>query len=1457
MRLRRLEIAGFKSVARKTVLSFPGAITCIAGPNGCGKSNIVDAIRWALGEQSPKALRAPSMEDIIFSGTQGLPPSGMARVSLEFTRDGDYFPKTLDGFDEISIARSLYRTGESVYTLNHVKCRLKDITDIFLDTGLDRRGYAIIEQGKIKDIINSDPEEIRYLVEEVAEVGRLRYKKAEASRRLKATQSNLVRIQDLLSEVSRQRDDLRAQANKAKRYQKLNNSLNSMTRELWAFELRQLGIAREKLEHRLFELRESKEKKTKEIKSRLDLLQKLEKELKQGGRRLKQLEASVLKARATLDSTGSSIAILNSRLTELGTEMRRLSEDIKASTKRDLAQRQEAAKLKKDIYHATKEISNVEHIVVSRQTDIQRLKNEYRKVLEEYEDKRARLFDLSGRQKALEQDLISTRSRMKEAVKASGQKQAELDEMKSSKERARAEMSSLEDKRRVLDKNLERIETRLGDLEERQLRLVRELDNLIKILRENEKVYSELNVKISMLDRMIAEGLGVPGDNDIEHRTGTKRVADSIRVKPGYEDAVGRSIGDGLGYVVVESYDQVRELIKERKAELGFVPLKPNVSNGDMGKIPEVAEILGPLRNYIDVASDFNEVVEALASGMVVVKGIEDAMRLWEKGYRSVTMVSLDGKVLEPTGVIRCNVEGKRYASGLRARSERENLLRQKDLVRADMRVLDGKIAIKRAEVDAIIQEIEGERKRRQDTRIELERITMEIGEARLRLKAITGDIGKAEVDIESWDDMVKRLSNELEQKESSKQGLDSELDDLRIELTTLGGKKDELYNKMADEEHLLEKESARMRDMKISLARMEERVNAINEEISRKSGNLDEMKHMIKDLAVQLRSNRQRLGILSRQKGEAESTILEMEAERDNLRAGYKKLEERIGLLEKEIQSLTAEVEDAMRLWEKGYRSVTMVSLDGKVLEPTGVIRCNVEGKRYASGLRARSERENLLRQKDLVRADMRVLDGKIAIKRAEVDAIIQEIEGERKRRQDTRIELERITMEIGEARLRLKAITGDIGKAEVDIESWDDMVKRLSNELEQKESSKQGLDSELDDLRIELTTLGGKKDELYNKMADEEHLLEKESARMRDMKISLARMEERVNAINEEISRKSGNLDEMKHMIKDLAVQLRSNRQRLGILSRQKGEAESTILEMEAERDNLRAGYKKLEERIGLLEKEIQSLTAEVERLKKQENEYLLEHRERDISYSMLLQRLESRFGKKELRLPEGFDPEVTKQKMARIQRRIENMGQINFVALEAFEDAQSRWERLHVQYQDLSQAMERLQQVINNLEKQSSRRFLSTFEKVRANFRDIFGMLFNGGKADLVLASLGDAGQGIEIKASPPFKRIKNMSLLSDGEKVLCAISFVFSLFKVRPSPFCVLDEVDASLDEANTLRFNRLIKAYSKDTQFIMITHNKHTMEIADIIYGVTFDTPGVSKVVAMDLKEMDE
>ena len=1170
MRLKRLEISGFKSIARKTVLSFPGGITCIAGPNGCGKSNLVDAIRWALGEQSSRALRASSMEDVIFSGTQAVPPSGMAKVSLEFTRDGDYFPKSLEGFDEISISRSLYRTGESVYALNRVKCRLKDITDIFLDTGLDRRGYAIIEQGKIKDIINSDPEEIRYLVEEVAEVGRLRYKKAEASRRLKATQANLLRIQDLLSEVSRQRDDLRAQANKAKRYQKLRDSLNTMTRDLWAYELKEIVLSREHAGHMLSEIRDSLEQKTAGMDSRQALLHDLKKEVYKRERDLEELEAKILQASAELDTLRSNIIITESRRDEINAEMKRLAEGIKGSIKRGVVLGEEAARLERDVSVAAREVSRMEDAFISRHAGIQKLKSEYNGILEEYEGKRSRLFDISGKQKVVEQDVISTRNRMKEASKVLGQKQFELEELKRSQGRLMSYVASLEDRKKGLDQILEKLETMLVELERKRLHQASELDALNSKLKDKDKLYSELGVRISMLNRLITEALGEGADDNVQEGKTTRRVADSIRVRSGYEDAVGKSIGNGLEYVVVDDYDQVRESIRKGKKEAGFVPLRPHLSNGDTAKVAQAPGVIGALSSYMDTKDGLDDVAEALARGMVVVKGIEDAMDLWEKGYRSAAMVALDGKVMEPSGIIRCNLEGQRYASGLRAKSEKEALSKQRALIHTEITDLDEKIGKKKADLDLLVREIEDVKKKKQDTMLELERVAKEIENARLRLESLARDAGKVDADIKGWSEMVKRLESELEQKESKRQGLEIELEGIRAELGLLAAKKDGIYTKVTSEEQVLEEESVRTRDTKISLARKEERLNAINEEISLISGRLEEMKHMIRDLAVHLKATKQRLWVLSGQKEEIEKRIASIESKSDNLKSDRRDIQDRIVVLEDEI--------------------------------------------------------------------------GKLA---------------------------------------------------------------------------------------------------------------------------------------------------------------------------------------------------------------------KEIESFKEQENEHLLEYKEKEIAYNMLLQRIESRFGKDRPETPEGFDPESTRQKIARIQRKIETMGQINFVALEAFEEAQSRWERLHLQYQDLTQAMERLQQVINSLERQGNKRFLATFEKVRANFRDIFGLLFNGGKADLTLTQAGEAGPGIEIKASPPFKRIKNMSLLSDGEKVLCAISFVFSLFKVKPSPFCILDEVDASLDEANTLRFNRLIKAYSNDTQFIIITHNKQTMEVADVIYGLTFDSPGISKVVAMDLKEMNE
>ena len=315
VKLSRVEIKGFKSIAKKISLAISGGVTCIAGPNGCGKSNIIDAARWALGEQSAKSLRASSMNEVIFSGTQDVGPSSMASVTLEFIKDGGHFPKTLEGFEQVAITRRLFRSGESEYLINNVKCRLKDITDLFLDTGLHKSGYAIIEQGKVKDIIQAKPEEIRYLIEEAAEVGKFRIKRTEALRRLEATSKNLERINDLLGEVTRQRNDLKTQANKARRYQDLRKEVNEISRLLSASELKDIAM-----------LKGAYETQLKNIEAGLSRMEEARSELMG---KLGVYESESIRLKGEMDALASSLSDAESRQLLAAREIEGFQETIK------------------------------------------------------------------------------------------------------------------------------------------------------------------------------------------------------------------------------------------------------------------------------------------------------------------------------------------------------------------------------------------------------------------------------------------------------------------------------------------------------------------------------------------------------------------------------------------------------------------------------------------------------------------------------------------------------------------------------------------------------------------------------------------------------------------------------------------------------------------------------------------------------------------------------------------------------------------------------------------------------------------------------------------------------------------------------------------------------------------------------------------------------------------------
>jgi len=304
----------------------------------------------------------------------------------------------------------------------------------------------------------------------------------------------------------------------------------------------------------------------------------------------------------------------------------------------------------------------------------------------------------------------------------------------------------------------------------------------------------------------------------------------------------------------------------------------------------------------------------------------------------------------------------------------------------------------------------------------------------------------------------------------------------------------------------------------------------------------------------------------------------------------------------------------------------------------------------------------------------------------------------------------------------------------------------------------------------------------------------------------------------------------------------------------SRDIEQAQEAIRTGRGQYDGVLPEYEKAMNLLRAAREEAAELRSSIDGLERARAETLLKDKEYEVAYALNLERMEGRFGPGIPELPESFDVQQARQRVNELEERIERMGQINFASLEAFDHAQKRWEDLHRQYEDIVRASTRLKEVIASIERQSIKAFTATFTRVREYFQEIFTAMFGGGKADLVLSEGDEMDSGIEIFASPPFKRLKAMSLLSEGEKTLCAISFIFALFKVNPSPFCILDEVDAPLDDSNVIRLNRLIRTFSHESQFLIVTHNRHTMETADILYGVTFDVPGISKVVSMVLED---
>ncbi len=1164
--MKRIEIRGFKSIAKKSSLPVADGVTCIAGPNGCGKSNIIDAVRWALGEQSNRSLRAGSMSEVIFSGTQDAPPGSMAEVVMEFARDGGYFPKSLDGFDEVSISRRLYRTGESIYSLNGVRCRLKDITDLFLDTGLDRHGYAIVEQGKVKDIIQSRPEDIRYLIEEAAEVGRFRFKRADAIKRLEATAVNLERVRDLLTEVSRQRDELKSQANKARRYQNLRSEINSLTKMLWASEILKITGKKEKLDEMLREVRQQEESfhrqheeytramagfdaKLSVVRGKMDEIRRAiedtrSRELLAEG----EIEANTNRAR----DISSTIEMLQSRIGQ----MTRETGDLREKSEQD---RNRLEKLSRDI-------ALIEEEMDSRHQHLESVEKEFGSVEGEYNQKRAQLFDAIGHSRATQQRISSMETRQREAETNARKRRADLSELGAQKASLEAKYVELEEEYAQARSRAESLGEKIQLLSEGMRELQSRIEDTAHTQAGLEKTHAQLLAKISMLERIILAGT-MPPPRNLSTSNGTRRVADALRARSGFEETVGLSLGKALDYLIVQDHDEILKLGRIEDGGPGYIPRRPHLNGRPTGAGPQGEGVVACLEELVEAHEGYEDVVHALSGDMWVVEDIHCAFSFWKQGMRSCTFVTRDGVILEPTGVVRTTAEMAKYAEGLKAKAEKEEFSRQE-------------IALGR--------------------------------------------------EIVSAKERLARLRQEMQRLREDQEQAGSEERSLREKTATLSEKK-----------------------------------NAASREV------------------------------------------------------------ERI------------------------------------------------------------SEREQSYRR---------------------------------------------------------------------DIEMWEEMVRKVESDLADIHTQKQELDQQIESMQVEVKGLDEKRAAARQRLQSARDAISAHAQRTGELKVAAAAtrqrlqgIEEQLEGISRQISQDTGKKEELVKTHATVQDALEESRNQLQTLKDQAGKQREAL-------ENATPEHEELADALAALTQSRDECRETMASLEKKRNEILLKTREQEIALTMSNERFASRFSGEELpAVAEDFSPDDARQKVEALEGRIEKMGQINFASLDAFEHVQARWDDLHRQYEDIVQASARLKEVIANIEKQSVKAFTETFEQVKYHFQELFTAMFGGGKADLVLLDGNSPDSGVEILACPPFKRLKSMSLLSEGEKTLCALSFIFALFKVRPSPFCILDEVDAPLDDANVVRFNRLIRTFACDSQFIIVTHNRHTMEMSDILYGVTFDEPGISKVVSMSLQ----
>ncbi len=815
MKIKKLSVQGFKSFVDRVVLDFAAEPAAIIGPNGCGKSNVIDAIRWVTGEQNPRHLRGRHMEDIIFNGSESRKPVGMAEVVLTFSNDRAKAPVRFASFSEIEVARRLYRSGESEYYINRIRCRLRDVVDLFTDTGIGKEGYSIVEQGQVSWLVNARPEERRVLFEEAAGINRFKHKRDTAIRRLESTKENLVRVGDIISEVKRQLNSLNRQAKKAERYRAAKDALKEVDLRLASMEYALLLEKRGQNLKRIEEAEDSALALTAE-KAGLELERdEALQGLSDAEQRYRAVEERVFDLEKELGAEERKAELARMRGEELTRNRERLAGEID-----DIKNKKEAAL--SGIEETRASLDDALRSMELAQKELDLLNNGLNEVLGEQEagarneaEIKSRLVQGGARLSDIRHSLQTAisdeeRAREREAKSGSGIVEAreKILSMREPLDLLKKDIAESDQRGQSMEASLGGLRGRLGDLEGQRHSLLGEIEG-VKEARAADR--ARLNTLLEMeknLENIHGGARSILKEGNLRGVHGI--VADFIETNPGYEKAVEAALAERLEYVIVEGQGEGIDAISFLKSNAGgrgsFVPLKdlrPSPSAVPAGFTAKSG--VRPLSREINVRDGYHHIVESLLGDAIIVENLDEAITVWRTDGIFKTIVTLEGERLNPEGIITGGGLGTSDGGILQRRGEIK------------------RIKSNLAELETRLGELTGS----------LNGLERDLASSRSELDELTARLHRVELERVNTDSEIKRQENAIEGLIRLKEDLQKERDEAGDAIARIIEKKKELVKEREGLEEVIKKDEEALGRLMVEISSIEEKKTAINSAVT------------------------------------------------------------------------------------------------------------------------------------------------------------------------------------------------------------------------------------------------------------------------------------------------------------------------------------------------------------------------------------------------------------------------------------------------------------------------------------------------------------------------------------------------------------------------------------------------------------------------------------------------